>query len=1422
MKPVSLNQTKGIRTMSNPLNVLTSLFHRPGVAGCDCSRAFDGSGGRSRSVAAVFAACLCAALCVGAVGASGASALQFGEEGHGAGQFKESRGLVVDHLTGDVYVVDKNNRRIDEFEANGTFVRAWGWEVDAAKPEAKLQECTTATGCQQGEGGGGAGELNKPVGIAVSSELGKEAVYVLEEGQPEGGNDRVQEFGPEGKFVRMWGGKVNKKTGGNVCPASEAAECQAGTEGAGKEEFEIPGLQGAIAVGPTGSVYVGDLGRVQRFSSEGAWESSFNTSIDNTVQAVAVTSAGKVCVTINSVSSPAAEETPAPEVFCYPPTGGSPEHTLVLSEQPSSGLPYASIWSATDGSGHLFVDEWLYENTNHESQTQIVTEYNASFAQVGLFAPPGRAPGNEYRPGGLALPEVSNAASEVLVVASENGIEAVYGGPVPLPLPHIIGEEATPEGGGTVTFKASINPLGERTKYHFEYGTEVANETATPAATMVAEGTTPETVEVKVAGLTPFVTYHFHVVAENGAGKVEGKDGTFVAIPAVSIDSLSAGDVTAESATLEALLNPHGADTHYRFEYAPLGSSDYEKTPEADAGAGMTDTPVSAHIQKLEPDTTYTYRVVAVNRFSEEHPEAVQHVEPRQFTTQRAGAPFALLDGRAWEQVSPSSKANATIGLFDHGSGPLQSAPGGEALTYLTQGSPESAPAGEVLSAQVVSRHGAGGWSSRDITPPTLHRANNKIGEAGDYWLFSENLERSVIDPSPYTPLSEWTSERTQYLRDEAKCAVVPPLVAGSECFVPLVTNKPGPFDDVKEGVEFGGPLGGQLGNVNAVDATPDLSHIVVNTRAPLELVEGAGVDSLYEWSAGKLTPLEITPAGAPWNGVPCSGIVGLGVPGGGSNLGIDSRNALSSDGSLAVFTGEGPCQGHLFIRDVANKESVQLDEVQPGASGGSEPAGAYYEDASVGDEHVFFTDSQHLTENSTGARGGTEKRAADLYEYHLDRTTDTGQLTDMTVPVNAGEAAGVRGVLGASEDGAYVYFVANGVLSTNENAHGEKAKPGNCGAKEGLDENTSALCNLYVAHYDGSGWERPVFIATLSSKDGHDWGEASAGGPDDVASQTARVSPNGKWLAFMSERSLTGYDNEDVTSLKPGERLDEEVFLYDANTHKTICASCDPTGARPTGVFRPGESFGKTAEPLFDGEQRWKLRWIAGVIPGPYAIGIEGELGLRQPRYLSNGGRLFFDSTDGLVPSDRNGVTDAYEYEPPTNSETIADGANDTCAAGAATYSASTEGCVDLISSGTSPEESVFLEASENGNDVFFLTAEKLAASDTDSAYDVYDAHVCGSGWECPSVPAVSPPCAGAESCRSAPAAQPSIYGDPSSATFVGAGNIAPAAPVVTKKVVTKKTVKCNKGFVKNKKNKCVKKPKKKAKRASRDRRGK
>src|SRR6202042_1238487 len=92
------------------------------------------------------------------------------------------------------------------------------------------------------------------------------------------------------------------------------------------------------------------------------------------------------------------------------------------------------------------------------------------------------------------------------------------------------------------------------------------------------------------------------------------------------------------------------------------------------------------------------------------------------------------------------------------------------------------------------------------------------------------------------------------------------------------------------------------------------------------------------------------------------------------------------------------------------------------------------------------------------------------------------------------------------------------------------------------------------------------------------------------------------------------------------------------------------------------------------------------------------------QPHYLSDSGRLFFDSNDALVPQDVDGTQDVYQYEPT--------GVGD-CQSMSATFNADSEGCVGLISAGTSAEESVFLDASESGGDVFFMTFSRLAPQD-------------------------------------------------------------------------------------------------------------
>jgi hypothetical protein len=248
----------------------------------------------------------------------------------------------------------------------------------------------------------------------------------------------------------------------------------------------------------------------------------------------------------------------------------------------------------------------------------------------------------------------------------------------------------------------------------------------------------------------------------------------------------------------------------------------------------------------------------------------------------------------------------------------------------------------------------------------------------------------------------------------------------------------------------------------------------------------------------------------------------------------------------------------------------------------------------------------------------------------------------------------------------------------------------------------------------------------------------------------------------------LTGYDNRDTVSGKP----DQEVFLYDATRGQLVCASCNPTGERPHGV-----AYGKidlASGGLAGGDQLWKeSQWIAANVPGWTAFRT-GSVRY-QSRYLSNSGRLFFNSSDSLVGQDVNAIEDVYEYNP--QGLTSADGS--ACNAASVNFSEASDGCVGLISSGTSAEESAFLDASESGGDVFFLSSERLASQDKDTSLDVYDARECTAPAPCIGQAASPPACQTADACRAGPSPQPPILSAPPSATFSGVGNL--SAPLTT-----------------------------------------
>ena len=142
------------------------------------------------------------------------------------------------------------------------------------------------------------------------------------------------------------------------------------------------------------------------------------------------------------------------------------------------------------------------------------------------------------------------------------------------------------------------------------------------------------------------------------------------------------------------------------------------------------------------------------------------------------------------------------------------------------------------------------------------------------------------------------------------------------------------------------------------------------------------------------------------------------------------------------------------------------------------------------------------------------------------------------------------------------------------------------------MNRRSNGKDNLYELHYDASQWTRR-FIAILSTEDSPEWEGFRL---SNIAFLTARVSPSGRYLAFMSAASLTGYDNIDASPEAKGAR-DEEVYLYDSATASLRCVSCNPTGARPRGVL-DAEGVGEGLGRLVDRRKVWFGHWLAGQHP--------------------------------------------------------------------------------------------------------------------------------------------------------------------------------------------------------------------------------
>ena len=226
--------------------------------------------------------------------------------------------------------------------------------------------------------------------------------------------------------------------------------------------------------------------------------------------------------------------------------------------------------------------------------------------------------------------------------------------------------------------------------YRFEYGTTSAYGLQSPERP--AEGSA--SAREAISGLTPNTTYHYRLVATNPSGTTQGADRTFRTVAQPSPPGVSTGgvrDVGPLGARLTATVDPNRASTTVRFEYGTSGNFN-RRTPFRGVGSGDGARGFAEGVTGLNPNTRYSYRVVATNAAGTSRGAGRSFVTPRRPT----GVSLA---------VSPRK---VTWGGSTTISGRLTgSAVGGAAVALERQGFPFSAGFAQVGRTVSARRDGS-------------------------------------------------------------------------------------------------------------------------------------------------------------------------------------------------------------------------------------------------------------------------------------------------------------------------------------------------------------------------------------------------------------------------------------------------------------------------------------------------------------------------------------------------------------------------------------------------------------------------------------------------------------------------------------------------------------------------------------------
>jgi hypothetical protein len=652
--------------------------------------------------------------------------------------------------------------------------------------------------------------------------------------------------------------------------------------------------------------------------------------------------------------------------------------------------------------------------------------------------------------------------------------------------------------------------------------------------------------------------------------------------PAVEADSLASPD--PRSAHLTGTVNPEttatgaAAGTLAHFEYSLQGKNEWISTPDVDLGSGDADLSISADVSGLIPHKTYLVRVVATDT-------QTTAVSPAATVTTADEAP-TVETGKAIEVGTDRATLTGKVSPF-----------GLQSTYYFEYG--ETTDYGSLVP---VNRAGVAGngYEPRSVarlisglSPGSIYHyrlvavSSAGISHGADEVLTtnaeSVSAARAYEMVSPVekngTPVSlDFVAVQAADSGDSLLYGFRKAALPGASSlpFIPRAMSTRGSSGWNTSQLDF--PLDnfipGNLLAFGTVAASKDVSRFAVVTQRKLSAGDGAV-------------------AGA-WN-------LYIREPTRGRDL------FVASDPILGVLAGnEMPFRFHGTSDDLSTMVLTAGSQTYAIREGAGVSLISRYPDGSP---------APHAQDPVPTLRGPANPVSDDGTRVYMVLGPDPSQHAlylrenGTTIPVSVSQVPGastepvLAEYLGASEDGRFVEFLAEGDLTSDAPQSGDPVVAYRYDALTHeltyvapsvfypgypvIADPTHAA--LYYGAADGSLiYAREGTVKTIA-------------GSDPVKKQT---SENGRYLAFIATEQLTSYDNASKA----------ELYLYDSQTEELSCPSCRTDGLSPTGNAFMGQAD-------------------------------KSEFNRAFSRVLLDDGTVYFDTPDPLVGSDVNHTRDVYGY---------------------------------------------------------------------------------------------------------------------------------------------------------------------------------